>query len=104
MQQHTNPQADDPQVRQRWAYKYSVVGHGVDDDSRTCYDFSVGNIQLRPTRLPNDANLIRVYFAEVPWDDPEDYPLYRVAEKEILMSTGIPEVIRISPDDFELFD
>jgi hypothetical protein len=47
--------------------------------------------------------MIRVYFAEVPWDDPEDYPVYRMTEISIPVS-NIPATIRISPDDFDLYD
>ncbi len=107
VQRHTNPEADDPEARSRWAYAYSVVQRGTDDQSRRCYDFTVSNIQFRPAQAVPDqipgSNLLRVYFAQVPWDDPEDYPVYRMAE--VPVPTGnIPQVIRISPDDFGLFD
>ncbi len=107
VQRHTNPEADDPLVQSRWAYDYSIVERGVDDASRRCYDFQVSNIQFRPVEeTPGQlrgTNLLRIYFAEVPWDDPEDYPIYRMAEVPIPVD-DIPRVIRISPDDFELFD
>jgi hypothetical protein len=107
VQRHTNPEADDPTVRSRWAYAYSVVQRGTDDQSRRCYDFTVSNIQFRPAQAVPDqiqgSNLLRVYFAQVPWDDPEDYPVYRMAEISVPTS-DIPQVIRISPDDFGLFD
>ncbi|MEW6441556.1 MAG: VWA domain-containing protein, partial [bacterium] len=105
VQRHTNPEADDPTVRSRWAYSYSIVERGLDDASRRCYDFTISNVQFRPaTAVPDQiqgTNLLQIYFAEVPWDDPEDYPVYRVAEVPIPVD-NIPEVIRISPDDFEL--
>jgi len=79
----------------------------VDEVSRRCYDFRVSNVQFRPVRetpdQPVGTNLLRIYFAQVPWDDPEDYPIYRMAEVPIPTS-NIPEVIRLSPDDFDLFD
>ena len=107
VQRHTNPQADDPEVQSRWAYAYSVVGRPVMDEGRRCYDFRVSNVQFRPVSetpgQPGGTNLLRVYFAQVPWDDPDDYPVYRVAEVAIPVN-DIPGVIRISPDDFELFD
>ena len=107
VQRHTNPEADDPLVHARWAYDYSIVERGVNDESRRCYDFQVGNVQFRPTLDTPDqhmgTNLLRVYFAEVPWDDPEDYPVYRMAEIPVPVN-NIPPVIRVSPDDFELFD
>ena len=107
VQRHTNPEADDPVVHERWAYDYSIVERGVDDVSRRCYDFQVSNVQFRPVMETPDqlvgTNLVRVYFAEVPWDDPEDYPIYRMAEFPVPVS-NIPGTIRISPDDFDLFD
>jgi len=107
VQRHTNPEADDPTVQTRWAYSYSIVEHGVDDQSRRCYDFTVSNVQFRPVSgTPEQiqgTNLLRIYFAQVPWDDPEDYPIYRVAEVPIPVN-NIPGIIRVSPDDFELFD
>jgi hypothetical protein len=67
----------------------------------------VSNVQFRPVMETPDqlvgTNVLRVYFAQVPWDDPEDYPIYRMAEISIPTSS-IPEVIRLSPDDFDLFD
>lgn len=103
---HTNPEADDPVVQERWAYRYSIVEQGF-YEGRRCYDYRVSNIQVRPVLevpdQPPGTNLIRVYFAQVPWDDPTDYPIYRVAEVLVPVD-NIPEVIRISPDDFDLFD
>jgi len=52
-----------------------------------------------------EPNTLRVYFAQTPWDDPDDYPIYRMAEIPIPAEPeSIPPVIRISPDDFNLFD
>lgn len=107
VQWHTNPQADDPEIRSKWAYQYSIVGREVNDESRRCYDFQVKNVQFRSAMdtpgQPMGTNLVRVYFAQVPWDDPDDFPVYRVAEFPIPVN-NVPEMIRISPDDFELFD
>lgn len=107
VQRHTNTEADDPVVHERWAYEYSIVERGVDDASRRCYDFQVSNVQFRPVMETPDqlvgTNTLRIYFAQVPWDDPEDYPIYRMAEIPI-PANNIPEEIRLSPDDFDLFD
>ena len=108
VQRHTNTEADDPLVQEYWSYNYSIVERGVNDESRRCYDFSVSNVQFRPLLRSNpdepyQPNTLRVYFAQVPWDAPDDYPIYRMAEIQV-PPENVPSVIRISPDDYSLFD
>jgi hypothetical protein len=81
----TDAWCDDSSLRSRLAYRTQVITRGL-MGGRTCYDFSVGNITLVPTadgagdRYPGDRwNRILVFAGEVPFDDPETFPRYRIA-------------------------
>lgn len=103
VQQHTNVNANDPLIYERYAYYYSIEDQGLveldqgDDDISEMsyvrqYGYSVSNIDIVDTMIagryaettdtglqPGD-NLIRFYIAQVPEDFPDTDPIFRVAE------------------------
>jgi hypothetical protein len=120
IQSHTNVQANDPIIYDRWRYEISLVDRGFDPDPTTGdmatnmrrYDFNFSNISLmdtsgsemngQPVLMPGD-NLIRVFVAQVPADMPDQVPVFRVADSIINFGNGERHV-RLYPTDFQLLE
>lgn len=82
---NTNPRCNDSLVRSRTAYRYQLAQLDK-GSSKTCYEFSVSNITLVPTRQNpraqypgNGWNRILLYAGEVPFDDPTASGRFRFA-------------------------
>lgn len=100
VQQHTNVFANDPNLAAYYAYSYNIsdqglveIDQGLDEVSYVReYDYTVSNIdvidtmiagryaEVTDTGMSAGDNLIRFYIAQVPEDDPDTDPVYRVAE------------------------
>jgi hypothetical protein len=81
----TDPWCNESGTRSLASYRY-VVEKVKDDEGTTCYSFDIGNITLVPTTINPDAdypgngwNRILFFIGEVSFDDPDSFPLYRVA-------------------------
>jgi hypothetical protein len=118
VQRHTNVMANDPRIRERNSYSYSIqdmglvaINQGTDMASHVRqYSFDISNIDLAPTlgytREDGTAsragdNLIRFYLAEVPEDRPDSPPVFRMAEVIVNINDPI-KTINLSPGDFIL--
>jgi hypothetical protein len=119
---HTNVRADDPVVRERYAYHYSLIDHGLPDPVQNPdlpegirrYEINVSNISLMDTSgaaanaivnggqamIPGD-NVIRLYIAQVPEDEPDSPPVFTMAEATVNYH-GEENTIRLVPADFGL--
>jgi hypothetical protein len=82
---NTNPRCNDSRVRSRTAYRYQLA-QLEKQGKQSCYDFSVSNITLVPTRPNPNArhpgngwNRILLYAGEVPFDDPTASGRFRFA-------------------------
>ena len=118
VQQHTNVTSDDPKIRQRYSYRYSVVDQGLvpldQGDGLPTYvrrfSFEIANIDIRDTlgyaedgvwvRAPGE-NRIRVFVAQVPEDDPDGPPVFRVADVVVNINDDNRTVV-LTPGDFRL--
>jgi hypothetical protein len=118
VQQHTNVTSNDPKIRQRYNYRYNVLDNGlVPVEQGTSmpsyvrqYGFSISNIDVMNTTAHTDANgtywnqgdnLIRFYIAEVPEDNPDTVPIFRMAE--VIVNVGDEnKTITLTPSDFSL--
>ncbi len=118
VRQHTNVTSNDPLIRERYSYNYDVQDNGLVPISQGSdmpsyvreYSFHISNIDVMQTRglregdtdIRNSGdNVIRFYIAEVPEDNPDSTPLFRMAE--IVVNTDDPvKDIELAPDDFEL--
>ena len=117
---HSNALANDPTVRERFAYQYSLVYLGHPDPIQQPdlpygirrYSFTISNISIMTTLgtapgdrynlAPND-NFIRIYIAQVPEDRPNAPPVFRMAE--IYINENDPSRdVTVGPNDFELLD
>lgn len=121
VRRHTNPIANDPKVRDRFAYNVSLSDEGNPDPIEEPYlpalirkySFTISNISIMETMgetepgryglAPND-NFIRVYVAQVPQDRPNAPPVYRMAEIYVNYDDGDTQTVELSPSDFELID
>jgi hypothetical protein len=120
IQRHTNLVANDPKVRQRWAYGYDFVDRGIDPqmmydnavaNMRRC-DFVISNISLLGTSggtapdgrtlLPGD-NYVKLFVAQVPEDMPDRLPVYRVVDYVFNYSDSVRD-ITLYPGDFDLLE
>ncbi len=118
VQQHTNVTSDDPRIRQRYSYQYSVKDQGLvpldQGDGLPTYvrqfSFEIANIDIRDTlgyaedgvwvRAPGE-NRIRVFVAQVPEDDPDGPPVFRVADVVVNINNDNRTVV-LTPGDFQL--
>jgi len=118
VQRHTNVMSNDPRIRERNSYAYSIVDRGLvainqgtDMASHVRqYSFNISNIDLAPTlgytRQDGTVwragdNLIRFYLAEVPEDRPDSPPVFRMAE--LIVNINDPnKTITLTPADFIL--
>jgi len=120
VQVHTNVNANDPLVRDRYAYFYNLEdrgiqqfeqGNGIVSNVRR-FDFDISNIALMDTggRSLNGAldlapggNRIRLFIAQVPEDMPDAMPIFRMAEVEFDYR-GARRSIELVPADFQLLE
>jgi hypothetical protein len=120
IQRHTNVKANDPKIRDRFAYGYDIVDRGFDPDlmigdmvvNMRRYDFTISNISLMDTggstlngmpQLEPGDNLVRVFIAQVPEDMPDQLPIFRVADI-IFNYRGSDRSIYLYPADFQLLE
>jgi len=120
VQRHTNVTSDDPVIRERYSYSYSIqdaglvpIEQGVEQPSYVRqYQFSVNNIDIMDTGEHTTAsgdiwyqgdNLIRFFIAQVPEDDPDSIPIFRLAEVLVNVDED-GDTIVLTPNDFTLLD
>jgi hypothetical protein len=118
VQQHTNVLSNDPKIRERYCYQYDIVDGGlvpIEQGSSMPsyvrqYDFRISNIDVMDTmgytvddvtHWVEGDNLIRFYIAEVPEDNPEAPPIFRMAEVVVNMDDEGRTIV-LTPNDFEL--
>ena len=118
VQQHTNVTSDDPKIRQRYSYQYSITDQGlvpIDQGAAQpsyvrSYGFTISNIDIMDTvgsgtvdepLLAAGENRIRFFIAEVPEDNPDAPPLFRTADIVVNIQAEGRTVI-LTPADFEL--
>ncbi|MGA1791231.1 MAG: hypothetical protein ACMUIM_07080 [bacterium] len=118
IQHHTNVTSNDPRIRERYSYHYDIQDRGLIPLEQGSslpsyvrqYHFCVSNIDIMQTQgyitvdeeewYPGD-NLIRFYIAEVPEDNPDCIPIFRMAEI-IVNIEDINKNIILTPSDFQL--
>ena len=118
VQEHTNVTSNDPKIRQRYSYKYDLQDLGLvpvnNSESGTSfvrhYAFTISNINIMDTlgysvggqlfQHPGD-NVIRLYIAQVPEDNPDTLPLFRMAEVTVNTDDNSRNVT-LTPADFQL--
>jgi hypothetical protein len=118
VQQHSNVTSNDPKIRQRHSYQYDIRDMGLvaldDGESGISYvrqfDFTISNIDLMDTlgysidgevQRPPGENIIRLYIAQVPEDNPGTLPLFRMAEVVVNFDEDRRHVT-LTPADFQL--
>jgi hypothetical protein len=115
VQQHTNVLANDPKIRSRYSYQYDVVDEGLvplDQGSGQPsyvrqYRFVISNVDIADTLAgpaggaAAGSNRLRFFIAQVPEDNPDAPPLFRVAEAVVNANAG-GQTIALTPGDFEL--
>jgi hypothetical protein len=125
VQLHTNVLANDPIIRQRYRYGYSLIDHGHPDpilepdlpQGIKRYTITISNISLMSTdgAVPNDLfnegramesgdNIVRVYIAQVPEDRPDAPPVFRMAEVIFNTSQDASYTQTLGSNQFELID
>lgn len=113
---HTNVKSNDPIVQERYSYQYDIVDQGLVQMNQGTesesfvreFEFTISNIHLLETEyrtdvedhLPGD-NVIQLYVAQVPSDQPDSTPLFRRATVTVNISDS-DKIIEITPDNFEL--
>lgn len=120
VQAHTNVIANDPKIRERFAYQYFLQDNGNPDpilepdlpQGIRKYSFNITNISImdslgeapdgRYGLVPGD-NFIRLYVAQVPEDRPNSPPVFRMAEVYINAMAPTLSIV-LGPNDFELID
>ncbi|MGA1868508.1 MAG: hypothetical protein ACMUJM_08160 [bacterium] len=118
IQQHTNVSSNDPKIRQRYCYMYNIQDEGLvaldqGEDMPSYvrqYYFCISNIDIMDTQahvLGDDDywnagdNLIRLYIAEVPEDNPDCTPIFRMAEIIVNINDTNKNIV-LTPHDFNL--
>lgn len=118
IQHHSNVIANDPKIRERYAYNYDIQDQGlISIDQGTSmesyvrqYHFEISNIDVMRTtgytKVNGDVwragdNLIRFYIAEVPEDRPDISPIFRMAEVIINLGDDNKDIV-LTPGDFTL--
>ncbi len=107
----TSVSFDEGPARTSIAYRYRTNEVERAADGGRCYQFRVRNVQLdTPLALPGEdqsvgRNDLRVYMAEAPFDDPNDFGRYKVAcvrATFIAPSFKSPPdgLVTLTPDDF----
>ena len=118
VQGHTNVTSNDPKIRERYSYHYDIQDRGLIPLEQGSsmpsyvrqYQFCISNIDIMNTRgyvkengeyQAAGDNLIRFYIAEVPEDNPDCTPIFRMAEI-VVNSKDINKNIILTPNDFQL--
>jgi hypothetical protein len=101
---HMNPQLADVTLLSDTAYRYRVEVDGPPDaQGSQCYTFGVDNIALVPTK---QDNVLALYAAQTPFDEPTASPVYRVAffTARLNGEAKVPASgkITVNPGDFQL--
>jgi hypothetical protein len=124
VQGHTNVLANDPKVRERYAYAYQLTDLGNPNPIEfpdlpqgiRRYQVEIGNISLmdssgagpngifKKTTLDPGDNVIRVYIAQVPEDRPNAPPVFRMAEVTINTLEDSSYIRSLGFGQFELID
>jgi len=115
IQGHTNATANDPQIRRDFTYQVGTIDLGIPDHAVSAtrlYELTVSNISLKDidgftqadgTVVRRDGdNLIRVYVSQIPINDLDAIPIYRMAEVVVNIEDG-RELI-LEERDFELLE
>ena len=120
---HSNPNDNDAAVRSQVSYRYQIVERGPSDlppndprqdvlrSGRVCYDARVDNITLAATT--GGVNRVLIWIAQAPFDDPDDFGVFRVACVEQSFfppdlrdppfpEVFIPEAAFVRPEDLDL--
>ena len=120
IQSHTNVTSNDPKIRERYSYKYDVQNRGLVEINQGTglpsyvrqYNFRISNIHIMESlghvsdngdEWERGDNLIRFYIAQVPEDDPESPPIFRMAQVMVNMDQG-GSTINLTPNDFTLME
>ncbi len=120
VQRHTNVTSDDPVIRERYSYGYSIrdaglvpIEQGVDQPSYVRqYNFQINNIDVMDTEehmtqnggiWSRGDNLIRFFIAQVPEDNPDGVPIFRMAEVLVNIDEK-GDTIVLTPHDFTLLE
>ncbi len=113
---HTNVKSADPIIHERFSYQYEIIDRGLVELNQGTesesyvreFEFTISNIHLLDTGLRTDMdghlagdNLIQLYVAQVPSDQPESTPLFRRATVTVNISET-DKTIEFTPDNFEL--
>lgn len=118
IQHHTNVTSNDPKIRERYSYYYDIQDNGlvpIDQGSSMPsyvrqYYFNISNIDIMNTAESiidgsilwyGGDNLIRFYIAQVPEDNPDSTPIFRMAEVLVNIDDGGNTII-LTPNDFTL--
>ncbi|WP_291317162.1 hypothetical protein [Desulfuromonas sp.] len=119
VQRHTNVLSNDPKIRERYSYNYDIVDNGlvpIEQGSSMPsyvreYNFHISNIDIMDTAgfedeegvvlRPEGDNRLRFYVAEVPEDNPDSPPVFRMAEIVVNMNDEGRNIV-LTPADFEL--
>lgn len=124
IQNHTNVLANDPIVRERYSYHYYLIDHGFSDSIQNPnlpegirrYEIAISNISQMDTSgavanailnggkamIPGD-NVIRLYIAQVPEDQPDSPPIFTMAEATINYHSE-ENTILLGPADFKILN
>jgi hypothetical protein len=120
VQKHTNVTSNDPVIRQRYSYNYNIEDQGlvpIDQGQAQPsyvrrYFFQISNIDIMNTGEHTDDsgnlwyqgdNLIRFYIAQVPEDNPDSTPIFRMAEVLVNVDERGARVV-LTPNDFALLE
>jgi hypothetical protein len=113
---HTNVRSNDPIIQQRYSYQYNIVDQGLiklnqgtqSESHVRQFGFTVSNIRLMDTLLRADGqgylagdNVIELYIAQVPDDQPNLTPVYRRATVTVNYD-DVNKDIHLTPSNFEL--
>ena len=118
IQQHSSVRITDPKIQERYAYIYYITDNGLipleqgsDQPSYVReYLFLIDGIDLVKTEghVRNDGthlfegdNVISLYIAQVPEDNPQGPPLFRKAELIVNVSDANQKIV-LTPADFKL--
>jgi hypothetical protein len=87
---HSDPAVNDAARRSAIAYRYDIKSRTIDElppddprvaeiqSGRSCYDFRIDNVTLADT-IDSGRNRVYVYINQAPFDNPQDFGLFRIA-------------------------
>ncbi|KPA12834.1 conserved hypothetical protein, secreted [Candidatus Magnetomorum sp. HK-1] len=118
IQQHSSVRITDPKIQERYAYVYHIedkglipIEQGSDQPSYVRqYSFNIegidlvkteGHVRNDNTHLFEGDNIITLYVAQVPEDNPQGPPLFRKAELIVNISDANQTIV-LTPADFNL--